>query len=86
MDNNALYNKLLKNQNTDVFTKALTQGQIQKVGDAFQKGYYNTTEAIQQGYQNQLENIRKVGLMISNNSTPLVWFIIFVLFFIIIII
>ena len=85
-NNNQLYNKLLKNQNADVFSKALSQGQIKKVGNAFKKGYSNTTEALQQGYEYQMENLRKVGQLISNNSTPLVWFIIFALFFIIIVI
>lgn len=85
-NNNQLYNKLLKNQNADIFSKALSEGQIKKVGNAFKKGYSNTTEALQQGYEYQMENLRKVGQLISNNSTPLVWFIIFALFFIIIVI
>jgi hypothetical protein len=84
--NNQLYNKLLKNQNADVFSKALSQGQIKKVGNALKKGYSNTSEVFQQGYQHQMENLKKVGQLISNNSTPLVWFIIFALFFIIIVI
>jgi hypothetical protein len=81
-NNNQLYNKLLKNQNADVFSKALSQGQIKKVGNVFKKGYSNTTEV----FQHQMDNLRKVGQLISNNSTPLVWFIIFTLFFIIIVI
>lgn len=85
-NNNGQFNNLLSNLSSSPLNKALTNGQMQTVGHYMQDSVKTSVKTIQDTYQRQKDNIKKIGQAISNNAPPIVWVILFILFFIIIII
>jgi len=85
-NNNNAFNDLLANQSSSPLNQALTNGQMQKIGYYMQDSVKTSVKTIQDTYQRQKDNIKKIGQAISNNAPPIVWVILFILFFIIIII
>lgn len=79
---NDIIQDLMNNQPEDYFTQALTDGKVSTFGDTLR----NTTNAIQNVYTKQVEMVKNISNSIGQNSTTIVWVIIFILFFIIIII
>jgi len=82
MSYNDIYDDLLYNQPADYFTQALSDGHIKTIGNSLESGY-NT---VSNQFNKQVEMVKELSRQINTHSTPLVWVIIFVLFFIIIII
>lgn len=82
MSYNDIYDDLLYNQPADYFTQALSDGNIKTMGNSLESGY-NT---VLNQFNKQVEMVKELSRQINTHSTPLVWVIIFVLFFIIIII
>ena len=85
-NNNNIFNDLLANQPSSPLNQALTNGQMMKMGNYMKDSVKTSVKTIQDSYQRQKDNIRKIGQAISNNAPPIVWVILFILFFIIIII
>ena len=85
MSNN-IYNDLLKNQPANYLSQALSDGKIKTLGDSLSSRYFNIKNGIQNNLKSQVETVREFSNQINIHSTPIVWFIIFILFFIIIII
>ena len=85
-NNNNTFNDLLANQSSSPLNQALTNGQMQTIGHYMQDSVKTSVKTIQDTYQRQKDNIKKIGQAISNNAPPIVWVILFILFFIIIII
>jgi hypothetical protein len=79
---NDIYNDLISNHSEDYFTQAVSDGKISTFGNTLK----STTNAIQNGYTKQMEMVKNVSNSIGQNSTTIVWIIIFILFFIIIIV
>lgn len=79
---NDIYNDLISNHSEDYFTQALTDGKITTFGNTLK----STTNAIQNEYTKQIEMVKNISNSIGQNSTTIVWIIIFILFFIIIIV
>jgi len=85
-NNNSDFDNILSNLSSSPLNQALTNGQMQTMGHYIQDSVKTSVKTIQDTYQRQKDNIKKIGQAISNNAPPIVWVIIFILFFIIIII
>lgn len=92
MNNNNTYN-LLKNEPANVFSQALSKGVVKKTGntlDNISNTTSNTTNSVfntaRNTWNTQVQQFNQMKNFVYNNSKPMAWVILFVLFFIIIII
>jgi hypothetical protein len=85
MSNN-IYNDLLKNQPANYLSQALSDGKIKTLGDSLSSGYFSIKNGIQNNLKSQVETFKEFSNQINTHSAPIVWVIIFILFFIVIII
>jgi len=86
MSYNDIYDDLLYDQPADYFTQALSNGRIKTLGNSLESGYKGMTNTVSNQFNRQVEMVKELSRQINTHSTPIVWVIIFVLFFIIIII
>ena len=86
MSYNDIYDDLLYDQPADYFTQALSNGRIKTLGNSLESGYKGMTNTVSNQFNRQVEMVKELSRQINTHSTPIVWVIIFTLFFIIIII